>query len=166
MFRVSIAIIRSTKTVTTASGIGHSNNIKTTFLQHDHLATLEEGCCSDTMTYTRGFSYSFMYSWEWVRWTPETCRVILQWINTCILLHLVGSYEYKKVTMHGTMNIKFTIFMCLVRFSNCATITSLYNTDWVFNNRKGVFSARYELGSLNIIQIKFRFQRVRSVLLS
>jgi len=27
------------------------------------LATLEEGCCSDTMTCTRGCSYSFMYSW-------------------------------------------------------------------------------------------------------
>jgi len=24
---------------------------------------LEEGCCSDTMTCTRGCSYSFMYSW-------------------------------------------------------------------------------------------------------
>jgi len=26
------------------------------------LATLEEGCCSDTITCTRGCSYSFMYS--------------------------------------------------------------------------------------------------------
>jgi len=41
-------------------------------------ATLEEGCCSDTMTCTRGCSYSFMYSWWWGRWTPETCKVILQ----------------------------------------------------------------------------------------
>jgi len=39
---------------------------------------LEEGYCSDTMTCTRGCSYSFMYSWWGVRWTPETCRVILQ----------------------------------------------------------------------------------------
>jgi len=44
------------------------------------------------MTCTRSCSYSFMYSWWWVRWTPETRRVILQSINTCILLHLVGSY--------------------------------------------------------------------------
>jgi len=42
------------------------------------MATLEEGCCSDTMTCTRGCSYSFMYSWWWVLWTPETCRAILQ----------------------------------------------------------------------------------------
>ena len=36
------------------------------------------GRCSDTMTCTRGCSNTFMYSWWWVRWTPETCRVILQ----------------------------------------------------------------------------------------
>jgi len=30
------------------------------------------------MTSTRGCSYSFMYSWWWVRWTPGTCGVILQ----------------------------------------------------------------------------------------
>jgi len=26
------------------------------------------------MTCTRGCSYSFMYLWWWMRWTPETCR--------------------------------------------------------------------------------------------
>jgi len=30
------------------------------------------------MTCTRGYSYSFLYSWWCVRWTPETCRVNLQ----------------------------------------------------------------------------------------
>jgi len=30
------------------------------------------------MTCTRGCSHSFMYSWWWVRWTPETCRIYLQ----------------------------------------------------------------------------------------
>jgi len=99
------------KTVTAASGTGHSI-WATTFLQHGQfghtggrlllrcyelyqrlqLATLEEGCCSGTMTCTRGCSYSFVYSWWWVQRTPETCRVNLQQINTCILLHLVGSY--------------------------------------------------------------------------
>ena len=44
------------------------------------------------MTCTSGCSYSFVYSWWWVWWTTETCRVILQEINTCILLHPVGSY--------------------------------------------------------------------------
>ena len=55
------------KTVTAASGTGHSI-WATAFLQR----------CSNTMTCTKGCSYSFMYSWWWVRWTPETCRVILQ----------------------------------------------------------------------------------------
>jgi hypothetical protein len=78
IFRVSIApIIRVHKTVTAASGTGHSI-WETTFLQRGQLVTLEEGCCSDTMTCTRGCSYSFMYSWWWVLWTPETRRVILQ----------------------------------------------------------------------------------------
>ena len=30
------------------------------------------------MTCTRSCSYSLIYSWWWVRWTPETYRVILQ----------------------------------------------------------------------------------------
>ena len=52
------------KNVTAASGTGHI-----TYLCNN---------CSGTMTCTRGCSYSFMYSWWWVRWTPETCRVISQ----------------------------------------------------------------------------------------
>ena len=60
------------KTASAAYGTGHSIWAKT-FLQRG-LATLEEGCCSDTMTCTRGFSYRFTFSWWWVRWTPETCR--------------------------------------------------------------------------------------------
>jgi len=40
---------------------------------------MEEGCCYVvTMTCTRGCSYSFMCSCWWLRWTPATCRVILQ----------------------------------------------------------------------------------------
>ena len=65
------------QTVTAASGTGHSVRA-TTFLQRGLQVTLEEGCCSDTMTCTRGCCYSLMYSWWWVRRTPETCRVILQ----------------------------------------------------------------------------------------
>ena len=34
--------------------------------------------CTDIMTCTAGCGYSFQYSWWWVRWTPETCRVNLQ----------------------------------------------------------------------------------------
>jgi len=54
------------KTVTSASGTGHSI-WATTFLQRGKLVTLEEGCCSDIMTCTRGCSYSFMDFLWWVR---------------------------------------------------------------------------------------------------
>jgi len=37
--------------------------------------------------------------------TPETCRVTLQWINICILLHLLDFYSHW-ITMHGTMSLK------------------------------------------------------------
>jgi len=74
------------KTLTVCSGTGHSNNLPPTW---PNLATLEEGFCSDTMTCTRSCSYSFMYTWWWVRWTPETCRAILQYIKTFILSLLV-----------------------------------------------------------------------------
>ena len=72
------------KTVTAPSGTGHSI-WATTFLQRKVVAQI-------LWPVHRGCSNSIMYSWWWVRWTPETCRVILQQINTCILLHLVGSY--------------------------------------------------------------------------
>ena len=39
-------------------------------------------CCSDTMTCTRGCSYNFMYSWWWVRWTPETCNFANKYLHT------------------------------------------------------------------------------------
>jgi len=52
------------KTLTAASGTGHSI-WATTFLQRGLIST-------------RGCSYSFMYSWWWVLWTPETCRVTLR----------------------------------------------------------------------------------------
>jgi len=63
MFRVSTApIIRSTKTVTAASGTGH--NIGTaTYLQRGQTspddATLEGSSCTDIMTCTGGCGYSF-----------------------------------------------------------------------------------------------------------
>ena len=30
--------------------------------------------------------------------TPETCRVVLQWINICILLHLLDFYSQRNVS--------------------------------------------------------------------
>jgi len=41
--------------------------------------------------------------------TPETCRVVLQWINICILLHLLDSYSHC-ITMHGTTSLKKVYF--------------------------------------------------------
>jgi hypothetical protein len=32
----------------------------------------------------------FVYSWWWVRETPETCRVTWQYNKDCLELHLVG----------------------------------------------------------------------------
>ena len=37
--------------------------------------------------------------------TPLTCRVVLQWINICILLHQLDFYSHW-ITMHGTTNLK------------------------------------------------------------
>ena len=37
--------------------------------------------------------------------TPETCRVVLLWINMCILLHLLDFYSHW-ITMHGTTSLK------------------------------------------------------------
>ena len=56
MFRVSTAPIL--KTVTTASGTGH--NIGTaTSLQRGLIGTLEGSSCTDIMTCTGGYGYSF-----------------------------------------------------------------------------------------------------------
>jgi hypothetical protein len=78
------------------------------------------------MTCTRGCSYSFMYSWWWVRWTLETCRVILQYkkylhtISSCwilltysydawnheykTLLNYVISYKFRKTWIYERKN--------------------------------------------------------------
>ena len=65
------------KTVTAASGAGHSI-WATTFLQRGQgLLTACEQEHLLLLTSCRGCSYSFMYSWWWVRGTPEACRVIL-----------------------------------------------------------------------------------------
>ena len=80
------------KTVVAASGTDHTI-WGASFLKRDkirtglgssrsqtnpYLVTFEEACSPDSMICTRGCNYSFMYSWWWVRWTPETCRIIYQ----------------------------------------------------------------------------------------
>jgi len=49
------------KTLVAASGTDH---------------TIWEASFPDSMICTGGCNYSFMHSWRWRRWTPETCRVI------------------------------------------------------------------------------------------
>jgi len=44
--------------------------------------------------------------------TPETCRVVLQWINICILLHLLDFYSHS--TLYWTV-IKITTFFVLIQ---------------------------------------------------
>jgi len=62
------------------------------------LAMLEEGCYSDTMTCTRGCSYSFMYSWWWVRtntrnmWSDFAVKKYLHAVASCWIL-LIYSYD-------------------------------------------------------------------------
>jgi len=65
------------KTVVSASGTDHTIPC---FLKRDQiivlLVTFGEACFPDSMICIRGCKYSFMYSWWWARWAPETCRVI------------------------------------------------------------------------------------------
>ena len=51
--------------------------LEASFLKCDHVVTFEEACFPDSMICTIGCNYSFVYSWWWARWTPETCTVIL-----------------------------------------------------------------------------------------
>ena len=44
--------------------------------------------------------------------TPETCRVVLQWTNICILLHLLDFYSYW-IMMHGTTSFKKKVPLCV-----------------------------------------------------
>ena len=63
------------KTVAATSGIWGASFLKCDQIS-PYLVTFEEACFPDSMICTRGCNYSFMYSWWWARWTPETYRVI------------------------------------------------------------------------------------------
>ena len=45
-------------------------------IRSPYLVMFEEACFPDSMICTRCCNCSFMYSWWWVWWTSETCRVI------------------------------------------------------------------------------------------
>jgi len=68
------------KTVVAASGTDHTiweaSVFKRDQIRTPYLVMFEDACSLGSMICTRGCNYSFMYSWWWARWTPETCRVI------------------------------------------------------------------------------------------
>ena len=78
--------------VTNFHWTGQSNNLPPMW---PNLAMLEEGCCSDTMTCTRGCSYSFTYSCWWVRWTPETWSdfAVNEYLHTVVSCWILLMYN-------------------------------------------------------------------------
>jgi len=115
MFRASIApIIRSTQNCSCSLWY-RSYYLGSKLLQTwpNYLVTFEEACSTDSIICTtRGCNKSFMYSWWWARWTLETCTIIYQYINICILWHLVGFLQHR-ITTHRTTNIykKTTVYL-------------------------------------------------------
>ena len=105
-------------------------------------ATLEGNSGTSSMTCTGGCGYSFWYSWWWVLQvqflillmmgavTPETCRVVLQWINICILLHLLDFYSLWEIKFH-TQNVnkmsearsETNKYLLCSNMQRCTTIT-------------------------------------------
>jgi len=57
--------------------------------------------------------------------TPETCRVVLQWINICILFHLLDFYPHW-IMMHGTMCLR----KCSLHFDNVVKRIIHINKMW------------------------------------
>jgi len=51
--------------------------------------------------------------------TPETCRVVLQWINICILLHLLDFYS------HCSNNISWKSTGCFISFLKRDELTGM-----------------------------------------
>jgi len=70
--------------------------------------------------------------------TPETCRVVLQWINICILLHLLDFYSHW-ITMHATISLKFMAIIvtfrakekCCMTFDQTIQVTGPLALYWV-----------------------------------
>jgi len=81
---VTAPIIRSTKTVPAASGTGHTTCTATPLLR----GMVWTSCTSRDLY--RRLRVQFFILLMMGAVTPETCRVVLQRINICILLHLVG----------------------------------------------------------------------------
>jgi len=77
--RPSLPSSRVHKTVVAASGTDHTiwwaSFFKRDQIRSD-LVTFVGACSSDSMIYTRGCYYSFIHTWWWQGWTPETCTLI------------------------------------------------------------------------------------------
>jgi len=81
--------------------------------------------------------------------TPETCRVTLQWINICILLHLLDFYSHW-ITMHGTTSLKKNVvqvcWQLAIRINNMNApaykiakhLVGLFNRHLILNNHYSV----------------------------
>jgi len=57
--------------------------------------------------------------------TPETCRVILQWINICMLLHLLDFYSHSVITRlkYRLLSVGFGVFKrCKVSLNSCISL--------------------------------------------
>jgi len=82
---------------------------------------------------------------SWFLFT-QLCRVVLQWINICILLHLLDFYLHW-ITMHGTASLKQIVvhFVC----SNFISRPQLYFTQ----SRLFVSCGIYEFFHCNIMAI-------------
>ena len=78
------------KTVPAASGTGHTTCTATP-LQLGLIGTQSR---SDHVDLYRRLQVQFLILLMMGAVTPETCRVVLQWINICILLHLLDFYSH------------------------------------------------------------------------
>jgi len=95
MFRVSQHPSSGvSKTVRAASGTGHTTCTATPLLR----GLVWTGLCETSGAVT-----------------PEACKVLLRWINICILLHLLGFYSHW-IMMHGTTSLKFKCIVDRSRF--------------------------------------------------
>ena len=104
-------------------------------------------------TCTGGCGYSFWYSWWWVLWQRETCRVVLQWINICILLHLLDFYSHW-ITMHGTLSLKLQLGCHPV-----AGVILMYTKYEIVCRKTGCFFLVYVIENLE----KVSWQRIVSL---
>ena len=66
---------------------------------------LEGSSGTSSMTSTGGKQVEFLILLMMGAVIPEICRVVFQWINICILLHLLDIYSHW-ITMHGTTSLK------------------------------------------------------------